>query len=198
MAISNSANVNPTVRPHDADASQAFGALFSRESASEVEIAQLAAICTRVVCSPGRSLTTKGQPAEVAYIIASGFARMELASDDHPLGAAALRAGDWAGEALLAGDDAHGHNILAASDLVMFACERGDLHNLAQRMPQLAARLTAAVMEQSMRRSRLQTNKMTSIAQAALGIAAPAAAEPASSEGTSFGRLFSKLTGKGG
>lgn len=194
---SSSAGINPTVRPQDADAIQAFAALFAREPASEIELAQLAAICTRVSCAPGGVLASKGQPAEVAYIITSGFARMELAADDHPLGAAALRAGDWAGDAVLSGDEVHAHNIVAASDLVMFACERNDLLNLAQRMPQMAARMTTAVMEQSMRRVRLQTNKMTSIAQAALGLSAQPAAEPTSSEGTSISRLFSKLTGKG-
>ncbi len=194
---SNSGVVDANVYPHQADAIQAFAALFVREPASEVEIAQLAAICSRMTLSPGQALTVKGQPALVAYIVASGFARMELASDDHPLGAAALRAGDWAGEAVLSGDECHAHNIVAASDVVVFACERDDLLNLAQRMPQMAARMATAVVEQSMRRVRLQTNKMTHIAQAALGLAAVPPAEPTSSEGSSIGRLFSKLTGKG-
>ncbi len=193
--ISAPAILDPTVHPHDADAQQAMAALFAREPISEIEMAQLVALLTRESSRSGRVLTKKGQPAQTAFILANGFARLEMAPDQHPLGAAALRVGDVAGDAAVTGDEYHHSNVVTASDVVLFSCDRNDLLNLSQRMPVLAARLAMAVAEQSLRRSRLQTAKMTQIANSALGLATLPAEQ---GEVSSISRLFTKLTGRGG
>ncbi|MBM4345538.1 MAG: cyclic nucleotide-binding domain-containing protein [Deltaproteobacteria bacterium] len=180
------------VHPAHADAQLAFEALFSGEL-SPGDAAHVAARMWRYTVPAGQPLFAADEPAESAFVVATGLGRIEVSGPFGPMALIPLRSGDLVGLAALTGDATNGHAAVAASDLVVFALRRDEFHKLCAEAPHLAQRLLAAGLVQASRRIRALAERMTQYAQLDTADPAAPAVAPAESRGSRLGRFLARL-----
>lgn len=173
------------------DMRAALEVLFGSQALPSEQLQHLAARAWRCEVPRGKHLVRAGEPAAIAWLVVSGFARLELDTAAGSVALAPVRAGEWASSEVLAGAGAYAISVVAASDLHAMALERGELAKLRAENPALAARLLAAALGQGARRANGQIGRLCSYAELCLGPSQqPAAPEPAPSR---LGRLLARF-----